>query len=226
MHSPIVPQVRQGFAQSSRTAAKVVVAVASVGQTFPTAGRLSLGPCRRDCTPSPSTRPVPFRSRPGLFPPPGNARTIADVIGGALAGRAFHFKDTWLAVELGATTTRRGIEPCVSILSFSPLRPPPFRAACPPRPSAAWPAPWPVRPLQTPRMRTWLRALPSAHLPVRPLAACRACRPAAATDLTAAFGRPDTALQRPSGHAAPVAFVISAPRPGRDGRGERCSRRS
>jgi hypothetical protein len=57
-------------------------------------------------------------------------------------------------------------------------------------------------------------------------AACRGCRPAVATDLTAAFGRPDTAIQGPSGRLAPVAFVISAPRPGRGGRGERCSRRS
>lgn len=230
MHSPIVPHIRQGFAQPSRRAAKIVVTAASGGQTFPSAGRLSLGPRRRDCTPSPSTRPVPQRGRSGLFQGGRDARTFADVIGGAPAGRAFRFNHGLLAVELAATTTRRGIEPCVNILSFLHLPPPPLRAAWPPRPSAALAALLRVQPLPMHWTKTWLRARPSAHLPARPLAACRACRPAAVTDLTAAFGRRVATtietITRPSGHAAPVAFVMSASRPGCGGRGERCSRRS
>jgi hypothetical protein len=71
-----------------------------------------------------------------------------------------------------------------------------------------------------------LPVLHSARWPGLRLAACRGCRPAAATDLTAAFGRPDTTSQRPSGQIARVAFVISASRRGRGARGERCSRRS
>lgn len=230
MHPPIVPHIRQGFAQPSRRAAKVIATAASGGQSFPSAGRLSLGSRRRDCTPSPSTRPVPERGRSGLFRRSGDARRFADGIGGALAGCAFRFKPMLLAVELAATTTRRGIEPCVKILSFLHLRPRPFRAAWPPRPSAALAAPLRVLPLPTHWMKTWLRARPSAHSPARPLVVCRACRPAAATDLTAAFGQRVAptieTITRPSGHAVPVAFVMSASRSGCGGRGERCSRRS
>lgn len=227
MHSPIVPRIRQGFAQPSQRAAKIVVTVGAVGHTFPHAGCLSHGPrlCR-DCTPSPLTRPVPLWGRSGLFPQGRDGRTLADMMIWTRAGHGFRFPARLVAVKSAATTTQRGIEPCVSILSSSPLRPRPLRAACRPRPSAAWPAPWPVLPSRTQRMRTWLQAQPSARWLVRRPAVCRACRPAAATDLIAApRGRFDTNA-RPSGHAAPVAFVISAPRPGCGGRGERCSRKS
>lgn len=232
MHSPIVPRIWQGFAQPSQRAAMIVVTAGSFGQAFPHAGTRSLGPrlcpCRdcRDCTPSAFTRPSHLRGRPGLFPARPDARTTADAPEGRLEADAFLFHDMWHAVEHAATTTQRGIEPCISILSFSPLRPPPFRAACPPRPSAALAAPSPGRPSLTQWMKTWSRARPSARLPVPHPAACRGCRPAAATDLTAAIGRPDTHRNGPSGQHAPVALVISAPRPGRGGRGERCSRRS
>lgn len=236
MHSPIVPQFRQGFAQLTCCAAIVVVRVNEDCHSFPHAGLLSHRPrlCEsricRDCTPFPFTRPAPLRGGSGLSGAMGHARTTADRRNSVLEQSAFFFQDRGRAVELAATTTQRGIEPCVNISSSLHLRPPPFRAACPPRPSAAWPAPLPVLPSRTPLMRTWSRAQPLARLPVRPLAACRACRPAVATDLTAAFGRPVattvTTNTRPSGHAAPVAFVMPASRPGCGGRGERCSRRS
>ena len=226
MYPPTVPENWQGFAQPSRRAAKFVVTVARSGEDFPCVGGLIQRHHRHDCTPSDLIRPVPLWGRSGLFSARRDARTLADRVHSALELNAFLFQDMSRTVELAVTTTQRGIEPCVNILSFLPLRPQHSPGACPPRPSAAWPAPSPVRPSPTRRMKTWSRARPSAHLQVPHPAACRACRPAAATDLIAARARPDDYRIGPSGHLAPVALVISASRPGCGGRGERCSRKS
>lgn len=185
-----------------------------------------------DGNPYPSFRSSPLQGRPAFSPiserpaaQRDDARGFADHDSVPLAQRGILFIGAWPAVLSTAITTPRGNEPCVNILSSSHLRPQPSRAACRPRPSAGSAAPWPVLPSRTRWMRTWLQAQRSALWPVPHPAACRACRPAAATDLTA-FGRAATTNTRPSGHSAPVAFVISASRPGRGGRGERCSRRS
>jgi len=230
--SPIRAGFGQAFARVSHPAAMVVATAGVAGHSFPAAGCLSHDrrACR-DLTLSPSSRSV-LSDRPGLSLAGTEATGFCDARGFADAAivrlciQGFCFIHASAAVSFRAITTQRGNEPCVNILSSLHLRPRRLRAACRPRPSAAWPAPLPGRPSLTPRTRTWLRAPLWARWPGLRPAVCRACRPAVATDLTAAFGRPETTITRPSGHAAPVAFVISAPRPGRGGRGERCSRRS
>jgi hypothetical protein len=231
--SPIPPEFRQAFAWLSQSPAKVVATADEAGHIFPAAGCLSLDPCsRRDLAQSPSSRPVPFLERPGLSlvragAGDENGRGIADPAHGWMAAREFLFIDASAAVHSAAITTQRGNEPCGNTSSSLHLRPRPLRAACRPRPSVVLPVLSPVRPSRMQRMRTWLLAQQSAVCWALHPAACRGCRPANATDLiAAACGRSGAQTGRPSGHIAPVAFVISAPRPGRGGRGERCSRRS
>lgn len=229
---PIRSAFGQAFARLSQSSAKVVDTAGSCGHPFPAAGCLSHDRriCR-DLTPSPYSRSVPRVERPGFSPRSGGAgrtdgRGFADAVIGPVSACGFCFIDASAAVSSRAITTQRGNEPCGNTLSFLHLRPRRLRAACRPRPSAGWPAPLPGRPLPMRRTRTWLQAPHWARWPGLRPAVCRGCRPAVATDLIACpLGRADR-IARPSGHAAPVAFVISAPRPGRGGRGERCSRRS
>lgn len=76
-------------------------------------------------------------------------------------------------------------------------------------------------------IKTWSQVPPLVVLPVRRLAAFRACRPAIhATDLIRASGRGVSTSQRPSGAAPRVAFSHLPPRPGRVEGREPCSRRS
>lgn len=231
--SPSHAAFGQAFAGLSQSSAKVVDTADVAGHSFPAAGCLSHDRhIRRALTLSPSSRSVPFVERPGSSLRKGSeagrddGRGFADPSSEGVAARGFSFIDASAAVSSAAITTQRGNEPCGNILSFLHLRPRRLRAACRPRPSAALAAPSPGQPLPMPWTRTWWRApLWARWLALRP-AACRGCRPAVATDLIAALpGRTDS-IARPSERTAPVAFVISAPRPGRGGRGERCSRRS
>ncbi len=231
--SPIRAEFRQAFAWLSQSSAKDVATADMAGQISPAAGRLSGDRCIcRDLAPSPFSRSVPLVERPGLScgtgckAGRGDGHGIADAAQVRLRAQGFCFIDASAAVSSRTITTQRGNEPCVSILSSSHLRPPHLPAACRPRRSAALAARLRVQPLPTRWTRTWWQApLWVRWLALHP-AACRGCRVAVATDLNAALpGRTDS-IARPSGHAAPVAFVISAPRPGRGGRGERCSRRS
>lgn len=226
--SPNHARSGQAFARLSQSFAKVVDTAGSCGHPFPAAGCLSLD--RRFCrelSPSPSSRPV-LADRSGLSGQAGrgDGRGIADCVIGAVAACGNLFIHASAAVSSATITTQRGNEPCGHILSFLHLRPRPLPGACQPRPSAGLAARLPVRPSPTRWTRTWLPVRHSARWPGLRPAVCRACRPAVATDLIAALSGRVDCIARPSGHAAPVAFVISAPRPGRGGRGERCSRRS
>jgi hypothetical protein len=230
MHPPIRSAFRQAFAQDRFGTELAFAKRGWVGQSDGHAGCSSYGPrlCL-DCTPFPFVRSVAPGQRPDFFSVLGTTSGARGSAYGAAwrgthEGLGFH---GWVKALISrSTTTLRGIEPCVNISSSLHLRPPPFRAVWRRRPSAALPVPSQVQPSLMQRMKTWSPAPQSAVCWVLRPAACRGCRPAVATDLTAAFGRPDTAIQGPSGRLAPVAFVISAPRPGRGGRGERCSRRS
>lgn len=230
--SPIRAEFRQAFAWLSQTSAKDVATADMAGQISPAAGRLSGDRCICcDLAPSPFSRSVPLVERPGLScrtgckAGRGDGHGIADAAQVRLRAQGFCFIDASAAVSSRTITTQRGNEPCVSILSSSHLRPPHLPAACRPQgkglplaASLAWRQPmlW---------MKTWSQVACSARPQVRAPACCPA-QGARLTDLNAALpGRTDS-IARPSGHAAPVAFVISAPRPGRGGRGERCSRRS
>lgn len=230
MVSPTASAFWQAFAQRDFRADFGFAMRALVGQADGHAGCLSYGPrlCL-DCTPSLAVRPAPQLGRPDFFFKGDavlDARASADHTKPGSLGRGFPFIAAVNTVNSWSITTLRGNEPCVSILSFLHLPPRPLRAVWRPRPSAALAARSLVPPSQTRWMRTWLPVLHSARWPGLRPAACRGCRPAAATDLTAAFGQPDTITQRPSGQIARVAFVISASRRGRGARGERCSRRS
>ena len=227
---PTASAFRQGFAQCDFAADFGFAMRAVVGQADEHAGCSSYGPrlCL-DCTPSLAVRPAPQLGRPDLFSTGGesaDARASADHTKPGSFCREFHFIAAVNTVNSCSITTLRGNEPCVNISSFLHLPPRPLRAAWRPRPSAALAARSLVPPSQTRWMKTWLPVPRLARWPGLRLAACRACRPAVATDLTAAFGQPDATSQRPSGQSARVAFVISASRPGRGARGERCSRRS
>lgn len=233
MFPPMSPAFRQGFARPVRTGNRAFAWRARWRHPLTCAVWLAepAAVCP-DGNPYPSFRSSPCAGRPafrrataGLAAKRGDARGFADHDSVRLARQGFPFIDAWAAVSSSAITIQRGNEPCVNTLSSSHLRPRPLRAACRPRPSAASAAPLPVLPSPTRWTKTWLQAPRSALWPVPHPAVFRACRPAAATDLTA-FGRTATTNTRPSGQSAPVAFVISASRPGRGGRGERCSRRS
>ena len=225
MALPIAPSIRQGSAQGRRGRFLAFAKGGRVGQSGGHAGATSFGPrlCL-DCTPFPSVRPAQQLGWPDFLC--ADARASADAASGGTGTRGFSFREAPNKINCATITTLRGTEPCGSILSFLSLRPPAFRAALPRRPSAVLPAPSPVRPSPMPRMKTWSLAPRWAAYSVRPPVVCRACRPAPATDMTAACGRHLTTEQRPSGRDARVAFAISAPRPGRGARGERCSRRS
>lgn len=230
MHPPTVSAFWQGSAEGGRKAEFGFALRAMVGQALRRAGCSSYGPrlCL-DCTPFPEVRPAPQLGRSDLFSAGGSgrdARASADHTKPGSFGRGFRFIAAVNTVNSCAITTLRGIEPCVNISSFLHLPPRPFRAAWRPRPSAALAARSLVPPSQTRWMKTWLPGLRLARWQALRPVACRGCRPAAATDLTAACGQPDTTTQRPSGQIARVAFVISASRRGRGARGERCSRRS
>ena len=230
MHPPTASAFWQGFAEADFGADFGFAMGAVVGQADGHAGCFSYGPrlCL-DCTPSLAVRPAPQQGRPDLFFKGCaglDARASADHTKPGSFGRGFPFIASVNTVNSCAITTLRGTEPCGNILSSSPLRPQPFRAAWRPRPSAALAARSPVPPSRTRWMKTWLPALHSARWQGLRPAVCRGCRPAVATDLTAACGQPDATSQRPSGQIARVAFVISASRRGRGARGERCSRRS
>lgn len=227
---PTVSAFWQAFAQRDFGADFGFAMRAVVGQAEGHAGCSSYGPrlCL-DCTPSLAVRPAPQLGRPDLFSKDAqgaDARASADHTKPGSSGRGFPFIAAVNTVNSWSITTLRGNEPCVNILSFLHLPPRPFRAAWRPRPNAALAARSPVPPSQMRWMKTWLPVLHSAHWPGLRPAACRGCRPAVATDLTAVFGQPDATSQRPSGQHARVAFVISASRRGRGARGERCSRRS
>ena len=227
---PTVSAFWQAFAQRDLGADFGFAMRAVVGQAEGHAGCSSYGPrlCL-DCTPSLAVRPAPQLGRPDLFSKDAqgaDARASADHTKPGSSGRGFPFIAAVNTVNSWSITTLRGNEPCVNILSFLHLPPRPFRAAWRPRPNAALAARSPVPPSQMRWMKTWLPVLHSARWPGLRPAACRGFRPAAATDLTAAFGQPDATSQRPSGQIARVAFVISASRRGRGARGERCSRRS
>jgi len=230
MVSPTISGFWQGFAEAARGAVLGFAKLGCVGQAKGHAGCSSYGPrlCL-DCTPSLAVRPAFDKRRPDLFSgcfADGDARAFADHTKAGSLCRRFPFIAAANTVESRSITTLRGNEPCVNILSFLFLRPPAFPAVLRRRPSAAWSVLWPVRRLPTRPTRTWSPVRRWAVWPVQHPAGCRGCRPAAATDLTAACGQPDTTSQRPSGQHARVAFVISASRPGRGARGERCSRRS
>ena len=230
MVPPTVSGFWQAFAGAARGAVLGFAKRGLVGQSDADTGCSSYGPrlCL-DCTPFLSVRPAPQLGRPDLFSGwvgVRHARASADHTKPGSFGRDFPFIAAWNTVKSCAITTLRGIEPCVNISSFLHLPPRPFRAAWRPRPSAASVARLPVPPSPMRWMKTWLPVLRLARWQGPRPAVCRACRPAAATDLTAACGQSDTTLQRPSGQIARVAFVISASRRGRGARGERCSRRS
>jgi len=230
MHPPTASAFWQGFAGVDFGADFGFAMGAVVGQADGHAGCFSYGPrlCL-DCTPSLAVRPAPQLGRPDLFFKGyggADARASADHTKPGSFGRGFPFIASVNTVNSCAITTLRGTEPCVSISSFLHLPPRPLRAAWRPRPSAALAARSQVPPSQMLWMKTWLPVPRLARWQGLRPAVCRGCRPAVATDLTAASGQPDATSQRPSGQIARVAFVISASRRGRGARGERCSRRS
>lgn len=230
MHPPTVSAFWQGSAQAARGAVLGFAKRGRVGQSSGGAGRLCHDPrlCL-DCTPLPDVRSALLPGRPDFFPVE-DGHGSADVTKLASARDEFCFIVAANRINCASITTLRGNEPCVNISLFLFLRPPAFRAVWQPRPSAALPVPSRVPPLRTQRMRTWSPVPRSADLSARRPAACRGCRPAVATDLTVAFGRPATTTPRPFGRIARMAFFFCAlqgrDRPGRGSRGERCSRRS
>lgn len=230
MHPPSPTAFRQAFARRPRAGETAFALGHGLAQSEDPSGCLSYGPrlCL-DTTPSLEFRPFPVAGRPDFFAlsdGKGHARPSADITQPRSVACELSFIAALNRVNSAAITTQRGKEPCVNILSFSHLRPQPLRAACRPRPSAGLAVLSRVPRSLMRWMKTWSQGPRLVRWPGLRPAACRGCRPAVATDLIAACGRRDATVGRPSGHVAPVAFVISAPRPGRGGRGERCSRRS
>lgn len=173
------------------------------------------------CYPSPSMRPDPLRIGSPFSPALRHA--FADRMEPAIPSRAFVFRGAAIEVFLRDITFPRSSISCVNLSLPSPFSPSPlWLAACRTPRRAGLPA---LLSVPLPLMRwtkTWLQARRLAVSPVRQAATWWA----AATDLTfAACGRL-AVLHGPSGHPAPVAFSISASRPGRGARGERCSTRS
>lgn len=166
----------------------------------------------------------------GSLSTPSLRRGCADAARLAALHGKLHFRLSCDALILRHRTTLRGSETCVNLLSplhFCPSRP--SRAACRIRCRAVRPVPSPAR---------LSRISPTAILPpVRssavwlalPAAPCRA----SATDLTPAVAHPGArsiTSSGPSGQPARVVLCFCADRPasrpGREGRGERCSTRS
>lgn len=218
MHPPSQPRFRQGFAQRARGCRKPFAITGSVGNPWAMVGRMTLcAPLCLDCYPSPSRRSGPFVAGPVFYGAAAraNGRGFADAETWAVQSSEFFFMDVNTAVKSTARTTLRGNEPCINFLSSSRLRPPPLRAACRPRPSAALPVPSRAQPLRMPWMKTWS---PVRHLAVWPglrPAASRVCRAARPIDLTAAAGRRPTQRKGSSGQNARVALFYCASRPGR-----------
>lgn len=218
MHPPTTPHFWQGFAQRPRGCTKPFAMLGSVGNPWAMVGRMTLcAPLCLGCYPSPSRRSGPFVAGPVFSDTAAraNGRGFADGETWAVQSAGFFFMDVNTAVKSTARTTMRGNEPCINFLSSSRLHPPPLRAACRPRPSAALPVLSRVRPLQMPWMKTWS---PVRHLAVWPglqPAASRVCRAARPIDLTAASGRRPLQRKGSSGQNARVALFYCASRPGR-----------
>lgn len=218
MHPPTLSRFRQGSAQRPQGRAKPFALADRVGNPWVLAGGLTLGraPCL-DCYPFPSCRSGQPLAGPVLSGcvAAGHGRGFADAESSGLQTNGFFFMVTGTAVKLTARTTLRGNEPCINTLSSSPLRPPPLRAACRPRPSAALSARLPGLPLQTRWMKTWSLVRLWAVWPGRQPAAFRDCRAAPPIDLTAAEGRRPHQHEGSSGQSARVALFYCASRPGR-----------
>lgn len=161
---------------------------------------------------------------------PSLRRGCADAARWAALHGKLHFRLSCDALILRHRTTLRGSETCVNLLSplhFCPSRP--SRAACRTRCRAVRQALSPVRPWLTSPTAT-LRPAPSSVVWLaRPAAPCRA----SATDLTNAAARSGAQAITSSGPSGQTARVVlcfcadrPASRPGREGRGERCSTRS
>lgn len=149
----------------------------------------------------------------------------ADLLIGDRANRKFLFRARRIGVISACKTSLRGSYPCVNPLSPSLLfRSPLWQAACRTPLRAVWLALLPVRQSLTSPTATWQPAPSSAVWLARQAAPCRV---SADRLTTPAFGRIDASLG-PSGQIARMAFSYSATAfwPGRDPRGERCSRRS
>lgn len=218
MHPPTVSRFRQGSAQRPRVRGKPFAMADWVGNPWVMAGGLTLGRALcLDCYPFPSCRSGQPLAGPVLSGcvTTGDGRGFADAESSGLQTNGFFFMVIATAVNLTARTTMRGNEPCKNTLSSSPLRPPPLRAACRPRPSAALSARLPVLPLQTRWMKIWSRVRHWAVWPGLQLAAFRVCRAAPPIDLTAAEGRRPKQHKGSSGQSARVTLFYCASRPGR-----------
>lgn len=223
MHPPINPGIWQA---SAHVAGQRGIAIASArtgskddmakGHAFPEVDALP------NCTLSQLLRSGPQRGRPGLWA--ALRRASADLGNHVRLTRAFVFRVLRFAIFSGhEEQPSRSSELCPN--PYSPLRfwpSPRLPAACRTRRRAVWPVPSPVLPSLTRWTKTWSPVPRWAALPVLQAATSWA----AATDLTSAACGRSARRHGPSGLNAPVAFSISAPRPGRGARGERCSRRS
>ena len=163
---------------------------------------------------------------------PSLRRGCADAARTAALHGNLHFRLPGHGVTFAHRTTLRGSETCANPLSplpFCPSRP--LRAACRIPCRAVRPVPLPVPPSLTSPTAVSAPAPSSAALPVRQAAPCPAS--ATATDLTTAPAPRRAGLHVPSGPSGRPARVVlcfcadrPASRPGREGRGERCSTRS
>jgi hypothetical protein len=222
MFSPSVIRFRQAFAAAREPAALTFAMPCSLGNT-PIQARFAVPAAKlaSDCYPSPSLRSGPSRVRPPFYG--ASRRAFADRREPQGRSRPFVFRTAEIAVFSGHITSPRSSISCVNLSLPSPFwLSPPLAAACRTPRRAVLPVPSSALPQLTRWTKIWLRAQRSAVLQVRQAATSLA----AATDLTTAARGRLAVIHGPSERSAPVAFSISASRPGRRQRGERCSTRS